>query len=503
MYRSLNDALQTQFGCKVYKLALDSGCTCPNRDGTRGVGGCRFCGAGSGEFAAGSGDLDIQLAEAKARVSHKAPNAKYIAYFQSYSATYAPVEVLRARFSAVLEQEDIVALSVATRPDCLPGDVLDYLEECSRKKPVWVELGLQTIHPATAAAMNRCFSLWEFDEAVAALKARGITVVVHMILGLPGESPEEMLDTADYIAHCGADGVKFHLLHVVDGAPLAADWRAGQVSVLGLDAYLELLAECVRRMPPEMIIHRLTGDGDKKTLLAPLWSSDKKHVLNELRRQFVQNGVEQGTLFRPETETELLTIYSEEFRPLGTAIRERAHTQGLLHEVVHCWIVSQREDGLYLWFQQRAETKRDYPGCYDLAVGGHVGAEEDPALALVREIREEVGLAVEPDQPTYLGLHRKTMENRSLCDQEFARIYLLRDDAPRFQPGPEVRRMVRIRLKDALARMAGATETPAISHDGQGLRIAENQWAGYPLELSEVVLPALEKIYGKAACCAP
>lgn len=492
MYRSLNDALRAQFGCKVYKLSLESGCTCPNRDGTRGVGGCRFCGAGSGEFAAGQADLPAQLESARARVAQKAPHAQYIAYFQSYTATHAPVEVLEPRFRAALAAPGVVALSVATRPDCLPEPVLDLLADLNREKPVWVELGLQTIHPATAARMNRCFSLSEFDRAVARLKARGITVVVHMILGLPGESRDEILDTADYIAHCGADGVKFHLLHVVEGAPLAADWRAGQVRTLELDEYLELLCACVRQMPPDMVIHRLTGDGDKKTLLAPLWSGDKKHVLNEIRRRFACDDAVQGADYRPETETELLTAFDADLRPMGTAIRERAHAQGLLHQVVHCWIVSRRADGLYVWFQQRAGTKRDYPGCYDLAVGGHVGAEEDILDALVREIREEVGLRVEPGRLSYLGVHRKTIDNRSLCDQEFASIYLLRDDNPAFAPGPEVSRMVCVRLDHALARMAGAEPTPALTEAGEPLSIREAQWAGIPRELTEIVVPALE-----------
>lgn len=299
MYRSLNDVLQAQYGCKVYKLSLDGGMTCPNRDGTRGRGGCIFCSrAGSGDFAAHAPDVSAQLEEAKRRVAAKRPS-KYIAYFQSYTNTYAPVEYLRRLFTAAMEPEDIVALSVATRPDCLPGDVLALLEDLNRRKPVWVELGLQTVHESTAAYCRLGYTSADFDRAVVQLKQRGITVVAHMILGLPGETPEMIFETARHIARSGADGVKFHLLHILDDADLAGDYLAGRVTVPEQEEYIRLLEECIRLMPPEMVIHRLTGDGHKKHLLAPLWSADKKRVLNAIRTAFIRDQVRQGEHFFP------------------------------------------------------------------------------------------------------------------------------------------------------------------------------------------------------------
>ncbi len=300
-YRRLNDWLREKYGRKVYKLALQGVTTCPNRDGTVGERGCIFCSEyGSGEFAA-FGAVEEQLRRAKARVADKVPpDAGYIAYFQSFTNTYAPVERLRSLFTAAMRPPEVVALSVATRPDCLGEDVLDLLEELRQEKDVWVELGLQTIHPATADYIRRGYSLEVFDEAVKALRRRGVTVVVHQIIGLPGETEEMIWATADYIAHSGAAGVKFHLLHVLRGTDLAAEYEAGRVDVLDMEAYFHLLAGCVERMAPEMVIHRLTGDGAKRDLLAPLWSGDKKRVLNAMHRYFEQNDVQQGRLYREE-----------------------------------------------------------------------------------------------------------------------------------------------------------------------------------------------------------
>ena len=297
-YRSLNQWLRSQYGCKVYKLALQGVTTCPNRDGTAGHRGCIFCSEyGSGEFAA-SGPIQRQLEEAKARVAAKVPaDAKYIAYFQSFTNTYAPVERLRALFTAALEPEDIVALSVATRPDCLGDNIIDLLEELNQSKPVWVGLGLQTIHPQSAAYIRRGYSLPIYDRAVRELKRRGITVVVHQIIGLPGETDEMIWQTADYIARSGADGVKFHLLHILRNTDLAKDYEAGKVEPLEMDEYFRLLSGCVERIRPDMVIHRLTGDGAKRDLIAPLWSGDKKRVLNALRRYFDDHDVEQGRLW--------------------------------------------------------------------------------------------------------------------------------------------------------------------------------------------------------------
>lgn len=295
-YHALNDHLRTRFGRKVYKLSLQGVASCPNRDGTVGTRGCLFCSdTGSGEFAACGGDIPAQLADAKRRVSGKVPpDAGYIAYFQSFTNTYAPAEVLRPLFTAAMAPADVVALSVATRPDCLGDDVLDLLAELNQQKPVWVELGLQTIHETTARYLRRGYALPVFDEAVRALKARGITVVVHQIIGLPGESEDMILATADYIARSGADGVKFHLLHVLRGTDLAADYEAGRFQTLEREEYFRLLAGCIERLPRSMVIHRLTGDGAKRDLIAPLWSADKKRVLNALRRYMDEHDVRQG-----------------------------------------------------------------------------------------------------------------------------------------------------------------------------------------------------------------
>lgn len=493
MYRSLNAVLRAQYGCKVYKLALDGGMTCPTRDGTTGRGGCLFCSrSGSGEFAAHGTDIAAQLAAAKQRVAAKGP-AKYIAYFQSYTNTYAPAARLRGLFAAAMAPDDVVALSIATRPDCLPEDVLSLLGELNRHKPVWVELGLQTIHPETAAYLRRGYALPVFDRAVAALKQRGLTVVAHMILGLPGETPEMMYDTARYLARSGVDGVKFHLLHVLDDADLAADYRAGRFRTLELDEYIGLLEECIRLMPPQMVIHRLTGDGDKNHLIAPLWSADKKRVLNAIKAAFDRDGVEQGAHFSLPPESEKLTIYDETLRPLYVTTREKAHEQGLFHEVVHCWIASRDTHGVSLWFQQRAYSKKDYPGLYDLAVGGHVGAGEAYQEAMAREIREEIGLNPAPDRLRYLGVSRRAISHRVLCDQEFARVFLLLDDHPAFSPGEEVASMIRLPLAAWLKRLDGAPSVTAYRLDGTPITIAESQWAGVPNDFFSVVYPALRR----------
>ena len=291
-WHSLNEELRRQFGGKVYKLALSGGMTCPNRDGTLDTRGCIFC-DGAGAFTA-TGGIKEQLEAAKLRVALKAKNARYIAYFQDFTNTYAPVERLRELFSAAMAPEEIAALSVATRPDCLPPPVLDLLRELNGRKPVWVELGLQTIHPSTAAWLRRGYGLPVFDEAVRNLKAIGVTVVVHQILGLPGETPEEMAETAEYIGKSGADGIKFHLLHVLRGTDLEAEWRKGAVRPMELDEYIAVLEGCIRRIPPELVIHRLTGDGAKRDLLAPLWSGDKKRVLNAIRAEFLRDDLIQG-----------------------------------------------------------------------------------------------------------------------------------------------------------------------------------------------------------------
>jgi len=291
---TLNEHLRRRFGRKIYKLSLTSGCTCPNRDGTLGTCGCIFC-DGAGAFAE-HGSIPEQLAAAKLRVADKAgEDAGYIAYFQSFTNTYAPAEVLRPMFCAAVEPEDVVALSVATRPDCLPPEIMNLLAELHRIKPVWVELGLQSIHPASAAWMRRGYDLPVFDDAVRRLKDIGAEVIVHQILGLPGETVEDMAATARYIGESGADGVKFHLLHVLRNTDLAEEWRAGRVEPMSLEAYIAALEACIRQLPRGMVIHRMTGDGAKRDLLAPLWSGDKKRVLNAINAAFLRDDLEQGS----------------------------------------------------------------------------------------------------------------------------------------------------------------------------------------------------------------
>ena len=299
-YHSLDYELKRQFGQKIYKVSLDGGMSCPNRDGTVGTGGCTFCSqGGSGEFAVGrTGYPDVweQIEQAKTRVHRKiSGEGKYIAYFQSYTNTYAPVDYLRTLFERAITHPDIVALSVGTRPDCLGPDILGLLEDLNRVKPVWVELGLQTIHPESARYLRRGYDLPVFDRAVKDLKAIGVTVIVHQILGLPGETPEMMAETARYIGQSGAEGVKLHLLHVLRNTDLAAEWQAGRVQTLELEEYISILELCLRNLPPEAVIHRLTGDGAKRDLLAPLWSGDKKRVLNAIHQAFLKDDLIQGS----------------------------------------------------------------------------------------------------------------------------------------------------------------------------------------------------------------
>ena len=288
--RTLNQYCKETFGEKLYKLSLNGGMTCPNRDGTLGDRGCIFCSAGgSGDFApAADLPLEEQIAQAKARIASKFRGSRYIAYFQAYTNTYAPVERLKALFEPVINRPDMAALSIATRPDCLPEAVLDLLGALNQIKPVWVELGLQTIHPKTAAYIRRGYDLPCYDRAVLELNARGIHVVTHVILGLPGETRQQMLETVDYAVQSGSGGIKLQLLHVLEGTDLAEDYRAGNFTVMTLEEYVDLVAACVRRLPEDMVVHRMTGDGPKRILLAPLWSGDKKRVLNALNRALAQ-----------------------------------------------------------------------------------------------------------------------------------------------------------------------------------------------------------------------
>ena len=297
-YYSLNRYLRQTFGEKIYKLALDGGMTCPNRDGTIGTGGCIFCSAGgSGEFAEGRcASVAEQIQRAKERIRKKTDAAKFIAYFQSYTNTYAPVEYLEKLFTEAIDQPEVAALSIGTRPDCLGGEVIALLERLNRIKPVWVELGLQTVHEETARYIRRGYELPVYEDALSRLKAAGITVIVHVILGLPGEDREKMLATIDYLAgDHRPDGIKLQLLYVLEGTDLAADYREGKFRCMEMEEYFDLLFECLRRLPGDMVIHRLTGDGPKRSLIAPLWTADKKRVLNAMNRELEKRDVWQGS----------------------------------------------------------------------------------------------------------------------------------------------------------------------------------------------------------------
>ena len=274
---------------------MDGGFTCPNRDGTLGSRGCSFCLGGSGSFAEEKcSSVTEQIERAKRRVEKKNPSGRYIAYFQSDTGTYAPVERLNALFGEAIAHPDIAAISVGTRPDCLPPEVIELLARLNKIKPVWVELGLQTIHEKTAERIRRGYPLSVFDDAVKRCKASGLYTVVHMIIGLPGETPEMAAQTAAYIGKSGADGIKLQLLHVLRGTDLADEYAAGLFDVMSMEEYIAALEECVRQLPPQITIHRLTGDGDKKYLVAPLWSADKKRVLNEVNAAFRRDNVIQG-----------------------------------------------------------------------------------------------------------------------------------------------------------------------------------------------------------------
>ena len=297
-YHSLNEDLRRRFGCKVYKLSLSAGCTCPNRDGTLGARGCIFC-SGSGEFAAsGSASIPEQLEQAKYILGKKAQGAKFIAYFQDFTNTYGAVSRLEPLFLAAMEPDDVVALSIATRPDCLPEDILRMLARLRAKKPVFVELGLQTIHDNTAQYIRRGYPLSVFDDAVQKLHALEIEVIAHQILGLPGETAEMIVETTRHLGQLPVDGVKLHLLHILRGTDLAAEYEAGRVKPLELDAYIDILEQCLAVLPPDVVIHRLTGDGAKRDLIAPLWSADKKRVLSAIQKRFEQDGVMQGSALR-------------------------------------------------------------------------------------------------------------------------------------------------------------------------------------------------------------
>lgn len=289
--RTVNQYLKEKYGQKIYKIAIDGGFTCPNRDGWLDTRGCIFCSAGgSGDFAEDrSLSVTEQIERGKRRVESKMPadqtgGNKYIAYFQAFTNTYAPVEHLKSLYMEAVRHPDIVAISIGTRPDCLPEDVLNLLGEINKIKPVWVELGLQTIHEKTADYIRRGYPLSVYDKAVEELKRRDIEIITHVILGLPGESREDMLGSVRYVGDSGVQGIKLQLLHVLKGTDLEKDYMAGLFKCLTMEEYIDLIADSLDILPEDIIIHRMTGDGPKRILVAPEWSADKKRVLNELNK---------------------------------------------------------------------------------------------------------------------------------------------------------------------------------------------------------------------------
>ena len=300
-YHSFDYMLKERFGEKIYKVALDAGMTCPNRDGTLGSRGCIFCSAGgSGDFAGSRQDsITQQIEKQAASIRQKRGVAKFIAYFQAYTNTYAPVDYLRKIYTEAISHPDIVAISIGTRPDCLGEDILQLLDELNQKNPVWVELGLQTIHETTARYIRRGYPLSCFEQAVSELRKRNLDVIVHTILGLPGESKNDILSTIEYLNHGDIQGIKLQLLHVLKGTDLAEDYLAGKFQVYSMEEYLELVIDCLEHLNPEIVIHRLTGDGPKDLLIAPLWSSAKRTVLNTLHRECKLRHAFQGKQYKP------------------------------------------------------------------------------------------------------------------------------------------------------------------------------------------------------------
>ena len=285
-YLSLNEYLKNTYGCKIYKISLDGGFTCPNRDGKLDTRGCIFCsGFGSGDFSEDrSLSITEQIEKGKHRVSDKIKEGKYIAYFQAFTNTYAPVEILRKKYMEAVNHPDVAIISIGTRPDCLSNEVLELLSEVNKIKPVWVELGLQTVHKKSIEYIRRGYENIVYDKAISELKSRGIYVVTHVILGLPYETEEMMLETVKYVCE-KTDGIKLQLLHVIKGTDLEKAYLNGDFECMTLDEYVNLIGKSVSLIPNHVAIHRMTGDGDKRTLVAPLWSGNKKLVLNSITQK--------------------------------------------------------------------------------------------------------------------------------------------------------------------------------------------------------------------------
>ena len=293
-FYSLNEYLCNQFGGKIYKLALDIGCTCPNRDGTLDTRGCIFCHNGSSHFAETGVDINTQIENAKSRVKDKIKTDKYIAYFQSFTNTYGDIDYLQNCFMTAINRDDIVALSIGTRPDCLGEDVLSLLEKLNKIKPVWIELGLQTSNEKSAEYIRRCYLNSTYEKAVKDLKSIGITVITHIIIGLPNETKEEILKTIDFVVENKTDGIKLQLLHILKDTDLYEDYKKGLVKPLSLEEYMDILFASIERIPENIVIHRITGDAPKSHLVEPLWSANKKNVLNTINRELGKRNIIQG-----------------------------------------------------------------------------------------------------------------------------------------------------------------------------------------------------------------
>lgn len=303
-YHSLDAYLKETFGEKVYRISLNGGMTCPNRDGTLGTRGCIFCSrGGSGDFA-GDAALSIreQLQQGKQALRKKTNCQTFIAYFQAYTNTYGSLSHLRSIFTEALADPQVAVLSIATRPDCLSDDILDLLTELGQKKPIWVELGLQTIHEESAVLIRRGFDLFCYEQAVFALKSRNIPVITHVILGLPGETVSQILETIHYLAHSPMDGIKLQLLHILKDTDLFDMWKQHPFHIYSMEEYCDLVVDCIQQLPEHIVIHRITGDGPRSLLAAPLWSTDKKRVLNTIQKRFRERNTWQGKYYHPSKE---------------------------------------------------------------------------------------------------------------------------------------------------------------------------------------------------------
>jgi len=299
-YYSANQYFRQIFGEKVYKISLDIGCTCPTRDGTKGTGGCTFCSSsGSGDFAiAGPMDIREKIDSAIQMVSSKSSSNSYLAYLQSFSNTYGPVELLVPLYEEILADERVVGLSIGTRPDCISNTMIKELARLSEIKPIWIELGLQTIHQKTAVLFNRGYNLPVYEDAVARLNKEGIPVIVHLIVGLMGETYDDFMTTIDYMANQPVSGIKMSMLHILKDSPLYEEYLKKPFQLLDEETYIKWVAEAITRLPQDMVIHRVTGDGNRKNLIAPLWSANKRHVLTGLLHYMTKHGMYQGLNFK-------------------------------------------------------------------------------------------------------------------------------------------------------------------------------------------------------------